>query len=77
MKHFFKTFVGLIIVLLLYLFFVADRIILSPLPNHQHRFLAWADLNVKDDLRTYRDVVNSIIRVVIVSLIIWLIWLFK
>jgi hypothetical protein len=80
MKHvktFLKAVVGFIILIVLYTIYTADRIIKAPTLFFQFSFKDWAELNKDERIRTYTDVYKSLTRVIIVSLIIWLIWLFK
>ena len=80
MKHvktFFKAVVGVIFLTVMYCVFIADRFLLAPFPRSLMRFQAWSQLSYKEEMRTYTDVYNSLARVFIVSLIIWLIWVFK
>ena len=79
MKHvqtFLKALLGFIILIALYSIYTADRIIKAPTLYFMFSFKDWAELNKDERIRTYTDVYNSLARVVIVSLIIWLVWLF-
>ena len=77
LKTFGKALLGFIILTSLYIIYTADRVIKAPTLYFQFGFKDWSELNKDERIRTYKDVYNSLARVVIVSLIIWLIWLFK
>ena len=79
MKHvktFLKALLGFVILIALYTIYTADRVIKAPTLYFMFSFKDWAELNKDERIRTHTDVYNSLARVIIVSLIIWLIWLF-
>ena len=80
MKHiktFGKAILGFTILAGLYVVYTTDRVIKAPTSYFQFGFKDWAELSKDERIRTYTDVYNSLARVSIVSLIIWLVWVFK
>ena len=76
-KTFGKATLGFTILAGLYIVYTADRVIKAPTLYYQFGFKDWAELSKDERIRTYTDVYNSLARVSIVSLIIWLVWVFK
>lgn len=75
LKTFLKAILGFIILTSLYIVYTADRVIKAPTLYFQFGFKDWSELNKNERIRTYTDVYNSLARVFIVSLIIWVLWI--
>ena len=77
LKTFGKAIAGALMLIFVYCIYTADRVIMSFTPKTLTRFMVWSEIAFKEDERTYNVMLSSLARVSIVSLIIWLVWLFK
>ena len=76
LKTFGKAIAGALILIFVYCIYTADRVIMSFTPRTLTRFMLWSEIKLKEDERTYKTMLNSFARVSVVSLIIWLVWVF-
>ena len=77
LKTFGKAIAGALILVFVYCIYTLDRVIMSFTPKTLTSFMLWSEIKLKEDERTYKTMLKSFIRVFIVSLIIWLVWVFK
>lgn len=75
-KQILRTIAGVGLIAVMYVIFVADRVITAPFPRHQLSFKSWADLNLKEDERRFLSLWDSVVRVVGGAIVVFLIWLF-
>jgi len=76
LKTFFKALLGAIIIAFLYVLFVLDRLIVAFFPAEQKSFINWTDMDIKQELRSTNEIVNSFIRVVVLFILILILNLF-
>ncbi len=69
MKKTFKAILGLFIVIILYIIFVLDRLIVAVFPAEQKSFMDWSDMDIRKELRSTRQIQLSVIRIVVVSIL--------
>jgi hypothetical protein len=73
MKKTLKAILGLFIVFIIYIIFVLDRLIVAVFPVEQKSFMDWSDMDIKEELRSTRQIQLSVIRIVVVSILILII----